>query len=251
MQSLITQLEKFRSEQTKQLKQIGDLRTKMLKQASEEMKVLRLQHEEELAKVRQDGQLLTQTLNNEISSLKSQHAAEIDSLTKKFQSQLDAQSKSLTSAQKDLISHERQAYEEKERHLNATCIEKEELLKQQISNLSKELRTSNDKLALAEQRIRDVEAHFKESRAGSGTLKALLEKSEADIECLRGTVNSLQTDLDIAREKYNQQTVELQTTSGDLSLNLLNFSTVYISRCICNRPKYADFSQDIMRQLNV
>ncbi len=251
MQSLITQLEKFRSEQTKQLKQIGDLRTKMLKQASEEMKVLRLQHEEELAKVRQDGQLLTQTLNNEISSLKSQHAAEIDSLTKKFQSQLDAQSKSLTSAQKDLISHERQAYEEKERHLNATCIEKEELLKQQISNLSKELRTSNDKLALAEQRIRDMEAHFEESRAGSGTLKALLEKSEADIECLRGTVNSLQTDLDIAREKYNQQTVELQTTSGDLSLNLLNFSTVYISRCICNRPKYADFSQDIMRQLNV
>ncbi len=214
VQSLITELKKFKSEQEKQVEQISNLRLKMSKQSSDEMKAMRLQHEEDMTKVKHDNELLIKTLENKLTSLKLSHAAEIDLVTKRFQSQLDAQSESLTSAQTDLLSQERQAWEEKERQLSTTFLEKEELLKRQISTLSKHLTESNDKLALSEQRVRDLEAHCEESKSGSGTLKALLEKCETDNQCLRDTVNTLQTDLEIAREKYKQQMVELQTTSG-------------------------------------
>lgn len=196
------------------MEQISSLRVRLSKQSSDEMKAMKLQHDKDVEKLMQDSQLQVKTLENELALLKQNHTAEIDSVTNKFQSQLDAQSECLTSAQKELLSQERHEWEERERQLNATLLEKEKLLKHQISTLSKHLTTSNDKLALSEQRVRDLEAHCEESKSGSGTLRALLEKSEADNQCLRDTINTLQADLDIAREKYNQQMGELQTTSG-------------------------------------
>ncbi len=191
------------------MEQISSLRARLSSSDAVELK-----HEEDIAKIRQDGVLQVKTLENELATLKLNHTAEIDSVTKKFHSQLNAQSESLTNAQRDLLSQERKAWEEKESQLNATLLEKEERLKHQIATLSQQLTVSNDKLALSEQRLRDLEARCQESKSGSGTLQALLEKCEADNQCLRYTVNTLQADLDIAKEKYNQQTVELQTTSG-------------------------------------
>ena len=240
VQSLVTELEKFQSEQEKQLKQVNDLRSRLSKKAAEDIKALKFTHEEEIGKVRLDCEQQIQLLKNDISVLKSEHVKEIDLMTKRFQSELEAQSKSLTSAQRDLLSQERQAWEEKEKQMTADFLEKEEQLKQQISSLSKELRASNDKLALAEQRIRDLEVRCDENQAGSGTLRAMLEKSEADIECLRGSVSNLQTDLDIAKEKYRQQTAELQAMSGEypLSAHLLRTAFVKLPLYYKSKTKY-------------
>ena len=188
VQSLVKDLERFRGEQTKQLKEINDLRESYSRKSGQQLKSLKLQHEEELAKLKHHSEQEIQQLQRDISS---------------------------TSTQNDLLSKERKEWEEKEKSLKAIHLEREEHLKQQISMLSKDLRDSSDKLALAEQRVRDLESSCDENVAGTGTLKALLEKSEGDIESLRATVGTLHTELDISKEKYKQQAAELRGMSGE------------------------------------
>ena len=215
VQSLVKDLERFRGEQTKQLKEINDLRESYSRKSGQQLKSLKLQHEEELAKLKHHSEQEIQQLQRDIASTRTDHTKEIESLNKKIQSQLEAQRETLTSTQNDLLSKERKEWEEKEKSLKAIHLEKEEHLKQQISMLSKDLRDSSDKLALAEQRVRDLESSCDENVAGTGTLKALLEKSEGDIERLRATVGTLHTELDISKEKYKQQAAELRGISGE------------------------------------
>lgn len=215
VQSLAKDLERFRGEQAKQLKQISDLRESYSRKSSQQLKSLKLQHEEEIGKLKHQSEQEIEQLQRDIASSKTDHTKEIESLNKQFQSQLESQRKTLTSTQNDLLSKEQKVWEEKEKSLKVVYLEKEEHLKQQISTLSKDLRASSDKLALTEQRVRDLETSFDENVAGSGTLKSLLEKSEGDIERLRVTIGSLHTELDISKEKYKQQAAELRGVSGE------------------------------------
>lgn len=202
VQSLVNELEEVRSEQTKLLNQISELHESYSSKSSQQLKSLKLQQEEELTLLKDRFEQQIQQLQKDIASSKIAHTEEIHSLNNQFQLEVEAQ--------KFLMSKGKKLWEEKEESLKEMHSKKEEVLKQQISILSDDLKGSSNNLTLSEQRVRDLEAFCEENVAGCGSLKTLLEKSKAEAEHLRATVSTLQTELDIFNEKNKQQAEELQ-----------------------------------------
>ena len=92
--------------------------------------------------------------------------------------------------------------------------EREEQLKNQVSSLTKDLRVVKDKLALAEQKIKELVTSFEDNKADSSGLQTQLQESEAKMGALKSSLASMSNELDIAREQYRQQSREMKEMSG-------------------------------------
>ena len=215
VQFLAGELEKFKSDQAKQLREVSQLKDAFAKTSSDRMKKLKQQHEIELREVREQSNKGIETLKAELASQAEAHARELGNLKREHKSQLTALEEDAAKAQHELLTEERKKWEEQERTLQDEYSQKEEQLKNQVSVLTKDLRVSKDKLALAEQKIKELVTNFEENRADSSGLRGQLQESQQKVGALESSLASLHNELDIAREQYKQQSKEMQGISGE------------------------------------
>ena len=172
-------------------------------------------HEKELGELSIKSKKEVQKLEAEVASLMVSHRKEQAVLKQQYHLELEAQKQNLTATQRELLETETRKWEEKIESLQGQFLEREEQLKQQISTLSNDLRTARDKLALSEQRLKEVESHYEENKVDSSGLEEKLVGALREVEELRGRVSSLHGDLDMAKEQYRQQTQEMKTLSSE------------------------------------
>ena len=221
VQSLTRELEKFKYDQAQQLREVSQLKDVFTKTSSEQIKELKQQHDRELRRVRDQAENERELLKTELDSQAMSHERELKRTRQEYEAKLRTVEENLSNVQGHLLSEERKKREEEMRAMQDDYSQREEQLKNQISVLTKDLRSSKDKLALAEQRIKELETTSEESMADSSGLRAQLRESEGKVTALQASVDSLQTELDIVREQYRQQSKEMQGMSGELKVYVL------------------------------
>lgn len=212
---LATELQRLKGDQTKQVRQVCELREGFARKAEEQVKSLRSKHEKELNELMTSARIEQQKLEEELKSLRADHNKELEHLRQTHKLELEGEKERLGQAQSELISAEAERRRKMEQSLDQKLAEREEDLKQQVSKLSSELRASKDKLALAEQRVHEIEVHCQDSKEDSSSLKDKLQAALGEAEELRTSVGALENELEIAREQYMLQSVEMQGLSGE------------------------------------
>ena len=211
IQQVTQQLEKLKREQSRQVKEIAGLHDSFTKKANEQLKV----HEKEMDELTAKSKREIQKLQAEIASLTALHQKEQADLEQQYHRELETQKQNLANTQSEFMTAEARKWEERETSLRQQFVENEEQLKRQVSTLSNDLRTTRDKLALSEQRLKELELHYEENKLDSSGLKEKLSAARTEVEELRGKVNSLHSELDIAREQYRQQSQEMKALSSE------------------------------------
>lgn len=214
VRSLTGELEKFKSDQTRQLKEVSQLKELFAKTSSKQMKELKQQHEKEMKEAREQATKLNESLKAELSSESATHAKELEKLRQQYERQQAHLEENFAKSRSALLAEERKKWEERVGTMTDEHAQKEEQLKDQMSLLTKELRSSKDKLALAEQKIKELMTTFEETKVDSSGLQDQLRESEDKVGALQSTLASLRTELDIARDQYKQQSKEMQSKSG-------------------------------------
>ena len=179
------------------------------------MKELKQQHEKELKEAKEQSKKGVEKLKAEFASQAASHTKELEKMKQDYEAQMVSMKENMSSAQTEMLGEERKKWEEQVRKLQDEHSEREEQLKNQVSTLTKDLRATKDKLALAEQRIKELVTSFEENKADSCGLQAQLQESEAKVGTLKSSLASMSNELDIAREKYRQQSKEMQEMSGE------------------------------------
>ena len=222
IQQLTEQLERLKNEQSRQVKEIAGLHEGFAKKANEQLKV----HEKEMGELTAKSKREIQKLQAEITSLTALHQKERADLKQQYHCELETQRQNLANTQSEFMAAEARKWEEREASLRQQFLENEELLKRQVSTLSNDLRSTRDKLALSEQRLKELELHYEENKLDSSGLKEKLSAARAEVEELRGKVNSLHSELDIAREQYRQQSQEMKALSSEWWMIFYNKCTL-------------------------
>ena len=213
VQSLTRVLEKFKSDQAKQLSEVSQLKDSFAKTSSEQMKELRQQHEKEVREAKEQSNKRAEKLKAELNSQAALHTSELEKMKQGYEAQVASMKENMSSAQRATLTEERKKWEELVKRLQEGHSEKEEQLKSQVAMLTKDLRVAKDKLALAEQKVKDLAASCEENIADSSGLQARLQASLAEVGTLKSSMASLNNELDIAREQYRQQSKEMKHMS--------------------------------------
>lgn len=216
VQSLTKEIEKFKTDQSKQLREVSQLKDAFAKASSDQMKELKEQHEKELRQVKEQSKKGSEKLKAELASQAASHTTELESMKQDYEAKMNSMRESVSTAQREMLDEERKKWEEQMRQLQGEGSEREELLKKEVSTLTKDLRAAKDKLALAEQRVKELVTSFEENKADSSGLQARLQESEAEVGTLKSSLASMSNELDIAREQYRQQSREMQEMSGKI-----------------------------------
>ena len=145
-----------------------------------------------------------------IISLESNHKKEMESLTESFKDQLEAQSMEMTKSHHEELETKNIFWEERIKIMEHDFLQKEDQLKNQISTLSNDLRTSKDKLALSEQKVTELCSKFEEGKVGSVELQIKLKDAEDEVERLKIALREAKNELDISRQHYQQQLTEMK-----------------------------------------
>ena len=167
-----------------------------------------------MAEVREEARKLSEDLKAKLTSQSASHVKELDKLRQQYDAQLASLEENFAKSRSSLLEEERKKWEEQTQAKNEEHAQKEEQLKDQISSLTRELRSSKDKLALAEQKIKELMTTFEESKVDSSGLQDQLRESEDKVRDLQSSLTSLKTELDIAKDQYRQQSQEMQGMSG-------------------------------------
>lgn len=197
------QLEKLKKEQVQQLKEITELHEEVRKKYDNKVQVMEEKHQEVLDRLKEElGEASLAT----ITSLKAQHRREIEGLKQDLETQVE----------NEKLKHHKTMLEaeEKEKNMREKIVQNEDSLKQQISTLSTELRTSRDRLALSEQKVKELLSQFEQGQASSAGLETQLKDALQEAEKLKAALREVQIELDVSREHYKQQTAELKEMAG-------------------------------------
>lgn len=235
IQQLTEQLERLKNEQSRQVKEIAGLHEGFAKKANEQLKV----HEKEMGELTAKSKREIQKLQAEVASLTALRQKEQSDLKQQYHRELETQRENLANTQSEFMAAEARKWEEREASLRQQFLENEEQLKRQVSTLSNDLRTTRDKLALSEQRLKELELHYEENKLDSSGLKEKLSAARAEVEELRGKVNSLHSELDIAREQYRQQSQEMKALSSEWWM-------IFYNKCTHTKMVYlASYMQEL------
>ncbi len=223
---LTAELQRLKGEQSRQVKEVSELKDRFARKTGEQVKSLKDKHEREIQELARNGEMERQKHQKDLSSLRGQHQNDQERLRREHKLELDGEREKLRQIQNKLVSEEAEKRQEVERSLRQEFTEREESLKQQVSDLSSELRATKDKLALAEQRVREMELYCQEDKEDSNSLKDKLQAAVEEREQLRSTIRTLESEVEIAREQYRLQAVEMQGLSGERVLSV----------CVCVSP---------------
>ena len=204
LQTLNKRFDKQKNDHANKTKELTDL----LAATREQMKVLEAKHKTEAANNRE-----------EISLLKASHKEEFESLEQQHQSVLQKLESGLHRTQNELLVMEREKWEQEQRTLQSKFSEKEEALNKVASKLSNELRTSSDKLALAEQKIKDLEADLEAGKRSSNNFEVRISGAQEEVDKLKEENCSLKSELAFARDQYQEQKREMLAVSSKLNHN--------------------------------
>ncbi len=233
VKKLAGELQRLKGEQSKQIREVSELRNGFSRKAEEQVKTLTSKHQRQLDEIAEKEKTDRQKLEKQLDSLKAQQQRELERLRQQHKLKLDGERERLLGAQGEIISVEKGKHQDMEHTLRKEFTEREEGLKQQVSTLSNELRVTKDRLALAEQRVREMELHYQEDKEGSSSLKEKLEAALGESEDLRRVTGSLETELEIAREQYRQQSGEMQGLSGERTVCVCVCACVCVRACVC------------------
>ena len=205
--SLTNEITRIRTDQTRQLKEVSKLHEELRRVSDLEIKDIKSKYDKEIEELREK---LSKESMNEASSLNTKHLMVVERLKEEFAAQMEAQKLEMTKNHEGILATEKKMFEDRTKSLQLELVQREENLKDQISTLSNDLRVSRDKLALSEQKVRDLLSQFEEGKAGSVELRTQLKYAEEEAEKLRVEVREVKTELDISKELYQQQSADMK-----------------------------------------
>lgn len=216
---LTKELENLKSNQ---LKEFSELRVEFSKNSSGQIEQLKQRHHKEIEGLKKK---LEGEFSSEKASLKAQHQKEVAHLKEEFEQQIKSHEVSLTKSCNEKVATEKRLSEERENTLRHQLIQKEEQLKHQVSTLSNDLRIARDKLALSEQKVSDLLSQHEEGQASSTEIGSQLKESEEELEKLKVVLRETKNELEISKEHYQQQLVELKRKAGEWNKHVYVYVT--------------------------
>ena len=205
------QLMSLRSDQEEQLRQVSLLQAEWSIKLEQQLEETNLIHEKEMNKLQEK---LHKQSGNEISSFEDKLQGELRVLRSNLEAKLKAEKVEMSLFHKISMEERLKEMEEvNQKHL----VKHEEFLKDQLSSLMKDLRTTKDKLALSEQKMTDLLTHCKQSEAGSVKLQTQLMAARNKAEGLKSTLIYIQNELEASHDLYGQQSREIDKMASRFS----------------------------------
>lgn len=245
MSAMVKDLDRMRSEQAGQLQDVMRLREQLKLKAEHRVRELTEEHETDMRQKEGEWMEEVEKWKSEVSSTKLTLQTELDRLRQSHQTELEA----VRAAMEKKVEHLKEKYQadletiqlsmtveqkkgsvEKERWENQSK-QREESLTQQVSNLTKELRTSKDQLALAQQRITELGREISESSSLRSQLDQECERSDElrrEIQSLRDCVETSTQEEKRWKKKFTEKDCELASECGRLlGINLPSLPSGY------------------------
>ena len=183
--------------------------------ASKEMADMEKQQAAELSSQRSKLQEVIDSLKEEASLLKDQTQRQLREMSTKHESEIAELRKSMSTEQTTSVELESKRWEERCRKLQQDFIVKENTLKQQVSDLAKDLAKTRDQLALSEQRGRGLEKQLDEICRERERSEEKLQSETTQLLQLRERVYQLEEDVLASEEKYRLRDEEIGELSGE------------------------------------
>lgn len=213
LESLNKELKLLKNDQAQQLKDLGQFRAELSKKLDRQLEESKARHQREITDL-EEG--LQQEFSQERGSLEERHKKEIGHMKAEFEDKLRNQELAAAKVSRETAAAEKRAWSEREDTLRSEFLQREEQLNHQLSTLSADLRVARDSLALSEKKVADLLSECEDSEAGSADVRRRLREAEGEVESLKGTLRETKVELEISREHYQQQSVEMKGMAGKL-----------------------------------
>jgi len=198
--------------QKDQLAQVDQLQEKWSSRLQHEVKVGKEEHNIELNNLKEQLKLQSK---KEIDFIKGKHQREMEVLRLELTSALEQQQTRMISTHQLQIEAKNRETEDK---LHKKLADQEELLTNQISSLTQDLRKTQDNLALSEQKIVELLAQLELAKNENTNMQALLKRKDTFVEDLESQLRQIKNDLEISQDLYQKQKEEMDNMSSKLSL---------------------------------
>lgn len=149
-----------------------------------------------------------------MKQLKKEHERALKELTEKKEKELLELRESLAKEQDGLLQNEMEAYRLSFEKLRNDFAERESELKGQLSFLSSDLSTVQDKLAVADQRNRDLEKDLALRNKSSQAIDEMLRERVRELAEVKSELNIFKEKSASVVEKCAQQKEEMKSMTG-------------------------------------
>ena len=226
VESLVAEVEKVSLQQAAQLKEVVQLREQAKATLERREKELVDKHEREMKAAAEEGARQAERCSLEVASAKKEMEREMEGLIDRHRTELEAMKTSLMGKEKEREAAEMQRWVERERALQEQMRLKEQSLAQRVSDLSEELRTAKDQLAVARQGMVEMEEQVEMAQSGVHGLHGELEEACREREGLREQVASLQDRVKRAEEEGKRWREKLSEKEGKILLYTVAHETL-------------------------
>lgn len=149
-----------------------------------------------------------------MKQLKKEHERALKELTERKEKELLELRESLAKEQDGLLQNEMEAYRLSFEKLRNDFAERESELKGQLSFLSSDLSTVQDKLAVADQRNRDLEKDLALRNKSSQAIDEMLRERVRELAEVKSELNIFKEKSASVVEKCAQQKKEMKSMTG-------------------------------------
>lgn len=149
-----------------------------------------------------------------MKQLKKEHERALKELTERKEKELLELRESLAKEQDGLLQNEMEAYRLSFEKLRNDFAERESELKGQLSFLSSDLSTVQDKLAVADQRNRDLEKDLALRNKSSQAIDEMLRERVRELAEVKSELNIFKEKSASVVEKCAQQKEEMKSMTG-------------------------------------
>ena len=228
LEQLTGALSRLRSDQQAQLKQLAGLKDGFTRKADKQVTELLDKHKSELLAMEKQAEEKREKAHRELSHLRLSQNEELARLNQLHRGELEAQERKLVSSKAELLAEEGRRWREREGRMASEAAQREEELRLTVSTLTSDLRTARDRLALAEQRARELESHCEARQADSSGTRKQLDDAKEEVKKLRTSLNTCSSELAITKEQYKQQGREMDLLSGTNSVHMYRVIMRYV-----------------------
>ena len=183
--------------------------------ANREMADMEKRQTAELSSQRSKLQEVIDTLREERSLLQDQTQRQLREMSDKHKSAIDKLRMTMSTEQSASLELEFKRREEQCKELQQDFATRENALKQQVSDLTKDLAKTRDQLALSEQRGRCLEKQLDQICRERDDIEQKLQSEATQVQQLKGKINQLEEDVSAGEEKYRLRGEEISDLSGE------------------------------------
>ena len=205
MKELGNQLNQLKREHAAKVEEVLALQSKH----TGTLKAAQAAHKQELDNLRLVLCGEKELVESELERTRRVHVEDMGALKQQWESRVQ-------SLENALLAAEGKKWQERLEAVQRDTAERENALSHRVSQLSTELRVTKDRLTLSEQKVRDLEAGSEERSGTLAGLQSNLADAQDHARSLQSALTSLHTELNIAKEKYNQQCAEMLKMSSEL-----------------------------------